>query len=105
MAWLQHAFRSNANEFIHNGKVYVWNYWIFLGSKLNLTDKATGDVLAEVQLLPTWRWQIISSWSWRYVLQTWKMEAFEGTQLDCHCILVHYQLLQWDTIMMAVRLR
>lgn len=60
-----HAFRSNENVFTHNGREYAWNYWIFLGSTLHLTDLETQEELAVVQLLPTWRWQIISSWSWR----------------------------------------
>lgn len=66
----QHAFRSNENVFMHNGHTYAWNYWVFLGSTLHLTDVETKEELAVVQLLPTWRWQIISSWSWRWVHAT-----------------------------------
>ena len=65
IATLQHAVKSNENVFEHDGREYSWNYWVFLGSALKLTDIETGEDIAVVQLLPTWKWQIITSWSWR----------------------------------------
>jgi len=56
---------ASETEFVSQGKQYAWNYWVFLGSTLYLREVASGEELAVVQLLPTWRWQIISSWSWR----------------------------------------
>lgn len=57
--------RSNENTFDFMGRTYAWNYWIFVGSTLTLTDVVTKEVLAIVQLRPTWRLQMLTSWSWR----------------------------------------